>query len=65
MKHIFNVKGMSCKHCEQSVIKALKKVDEQAIVQVSLDEERVEVQSSQTDQRLVEAIENEGYTVVR
>lgn len=56
---------MSCKHCEQSVIKALKKVDEQAIVQVSLDEERVEVQSSQTDQRLVEAIENEGYTVVR
>ncbi|HSG60759.1 MAG TPA: heavy-metal-associated domain-containing protein [Pseudomonadales bacterium] len=65
MKHIFNVKGMSCGHCEKTVIKALKKVDEQAIVQVSLDEERVEVQSSQTDQRLIEAIENEGYTVVR
>lgn len=64
MKHIFTVKGMSCGHCEQTVIKALKKIDEQALVQVSLDNEKVEVESGRDEKQLVEAIENEGYTVV-
>ncbi len=64
MKHIFKVTGMSCGHCEQTVIKALKKLDEQALVQVSLDDEKVEVESSRDKKQLVEAIEHEGYTVV-
>lgn len=65
MKHIFNVKGMSCGHCEQTVIKALKKLDDQAQVQVSLADEKVEVESGRDEKQLVEAIEHEGYTVVR
>ena len=65
MKHVFKVTGMSCGHCEQSVIKALKKLDDQAQVQVNRDEERVEVESTRDEGQLAAAIENEGYTVVR
>lgn len=65
MKHVFKVTGMSCGHCEQSVIKALKKLDDQAQVQVNRDEERVEVESTRDERQLAAAIEDEGYTVVR
>lgn len=65
MKHVFKVTGMSCGHCEQSVIKALKKLDDQAQVQVNRDEERVEVESTRDERQLAAAIEDEGYMVVR
>ena len=43
----------------------LKKLDDQAQVQVNRDEERVEVESTRDEGQLAAAIENEGYTVVR
>ena len=63
MEHIFNVKGMSCGHCEKAVTQAIHTLDPQAQVQIDRQQERVQVQSEQSRDTLAAAIADEGYVV--
>ncbi|MBT0570266.1 heavy-metal-associated domain-containing protein [Curvibacter sp. CHRR-16] len=59
----FTVTGMTCGHCEQAVRKALLAIDPQAQVTIDRAQNRVTVESSADKDKLVHAIEEEGYTV--
>lgn len=58
----FNVEDMTCGHCVSSVTKAVKAVDSQAQVDVSLRDKRVNVRSSAAQDEIAEAIKDAGYT---
>ena len=58
----FDVTGMSCDHCVQSVTKAVKDVAGVATVTVSLDENSaVVVGDGINTAKVIEAIDEEGY----
>jgi len=59
----FDVKGMSCGHCERAVTQAVKSVDPTAQVKVDLGAGKVEVQSTQPREAIAKAIAEEGYPV--
>ncbi len=63
MQHVFEVRGMTCGHCEKTVIQALRRIDPQARVQIDRAQNRVEVDSSAERDTLGAAIKEEGYTV--
>lgn len=63
MEHTFNVKGMSCGHCEKAVTQTIRTVDPQAQVQIDRQQERVQVQSTHSREALAHAIADEGYAV--
>jgi copper chaperone len=63
MNQIFDVKGMTCGHCEKAVTSAIRQLDPQAKIQIDRASNRVEVDSEQERQTLVEAIREEGYQV--
>jgi copper chaperone len=63
MKQVLDVQGMTCGHCEKSVTTAIKLLDPQAEVRIDRGQNRVEVDSTQTREALVEAIREEGYQV--
>lgn len=63
MEHTFNVKGMSCGHCEKAVTQAIRTVDPQAQVQIDRQQERVQVESTHSREALAHAIADEGYAV--
>ncbi len=63
MQHQFEVKGMTCGHCESAVKKALMRLDAQATVEIVRTENKVTVQSEQARAALMEAIAEEGYAV--
>ena len=63
MKHIFNVQGMTCEHCEKAVSRAIRQLDRAAIVEINRPANKVEVDSSQSAEALKQAIADEGYTV--
>lgn len=63
MKHIFNVQGMTCEHCEKAVSRAIRQLDRTAIVEIDRPANKVEVDSSQPARALKQAIVDEGYTV--
>jgi copper chaperone len=58
----FNVEGMTCGHCVSRVTKAVKAVDSQAEVEISLGDKRVNVRSSAARDVIAEAIQEAGYT---
>ena len=58
----FNVEDMTCGHCVSRVAKAVKAVDSQAQVDISLRDKRVKVQSSAAQDLIAEAIQEAGYT---
>ena len=60
--HQFSVSDMTCGHCVSAVTKAVKSVDAQAKVEVSLSDKRVAVRSSLSQQEIAEAIREAGYT---
>lgn len=64
MNQVFTVEGMTCGHCEKAVIKALMQLDPQAKVAVDRTQNKVEVNSAQSRDALVNAIADEGYKVV-
>jgi copper chaperone len=64
MNQVFTVTGMTCGHCEKAVTQAIKQLDPQAIVLIDRSQNKVEVQSNQTNEALTKAIAEEGYTVV-
>jgi copper chaperone len=64
MDQVFQVQGMSCGHCANAVTQAIKAVEPQAEVKVDLASGRVDVSGSSGERAaLVQAIEEEGYTV--
>lgn len=58
----FKVEDMTCGHCVIRVTKAVKAVDSQAQVDVSLRDKRVNVLSSAAQDQIAEAIKDAGYT---
>ncbi|OSZ71492.1 heavy-metal-associated domain-containing protein [Hydrogenophaga sp. IBVHS1] len=63
MNQIFNVKGMTCGHCEKAVTSAIRQLDPQAQVRIDRASNRVEVDTTQAREALAEAIREEGYQV--
>lgn len=63
MKQIFDVKGMTCGHCEKAVTRAIRELDPQAEVAIDRSLDKVEVSSQQPREALAQAIAEEGYTV--
>lgn len=66
MTKVVNVDGMMCMHCVAHVKEALSKVDGVSNVEVSLDDKSATVtcQDSTTNQMLMDAVNNAGYTAV-
>lgn len=58
---IFEVDGMTCEHCVRAVTGAVRQVDPQAEVDVSLEAGRVDVKSDALVETLAGAIRAEGY----
>jgi copper chaperone len=63
MMQTFTVTGMTCGHCEKAVTRAVKQLDPQAEVTIDRTANKVQVQSSQTREKLSQAIAEEGYAV--
>jgi copper chaperone len=63
MNQTFDVKGMTCSHCERAVTQAVKTVDPAAQVKIDLPAGKVEVQTTQPREVIAHAIAEEGYTV--
>ncbi len=63
MNQTFDVKGMTCGHCEKAVTRAILQLDPQAEVLIDRSSDKVEVQSQQPREALARAIAEEGYTV--
>lgn len=57
-----NVPDMTCGHCAGTITKALKELDAQARVEISLPEHRVRVESAAGKDAVVQAISEAGYT---
>ncbi|GGD92395.1 heavy-metal-associated domain-containing protein [Caballeronia grimmiae] len=60
----FQVQGMSCQHCVAAVTRSIQEIDPQAQVRVDLENGKVAVDSTQSEQALKDAIDDAGYTVV-
>lgn len=63
MDHVFQVQGMTCGHCERAVKQAIAQVDPQASTTVDLPTGQVVVHSTSSRETLVQAIQEEGYSV--
>jgi copper chaperone len=63
MKHVFTVTGMTCEHCEKSVVRAVRQIDRNADVSADRTANKVEVSSERTREALAKAIADEGYVV--
>lgn len=63
MNQVFNVKGMTCGHCEKAVTQAVRSVDPQAQVNIDRPAGKVEVQTSEPRDAIARAIVEEGYEV--
>jgi copper chaperone len=63
MNQTFDVKGMTCSHCERAVTQAVKTVDPAAQVKIDLPAGKVEVRTAQPREAIAHAIAEEGYTV--
>ena len=61
--HEFDVRGMTCGHCERAVTQAVQTLDPTAQVRIDRTQNRVEVDSSQPRAALGAAIAEEGYEV--
>ncbi len=63
MNQTFDVKGMTCGHCERAVTQAVRAVDPQAQVKVDRAAGKVEVETTQPREAVARAIAEEGYAV--
>lgn len=55
------ISGMSCKHCQEAVERAICAVDGVVDAKVDLDTGKAVVNGNTKLQNLIQAIENEGY----
>lgn len=58
------VEGMSCNHCVNAVTKSVQAVDPAAKVDVNLSQQTVRVDSSAGIERIAQAVDDAGYTVL-
>lgn len=65
MKKKILIEGMSCEHCVAHVKDALEGIDGVSSVAVSLEGKYATVETDVNDEILKEAIEEEGYDVVK
>ncbi|QEA12890.1 MULTISPECIES: heavy-metal-associated domain-containing protein [Comamonas] len=65
MQYQFDVKGMTCGHCERAIVHAVRQVDTEALVKVDLPSGRVDVQSDKSREAIAAAIREEGYEVAQ
>lgn len=63
MEQVFQVQGMICGHCERAVQQAVSAVDAKAQTTIDRASGKVVVISESPRQALVQAIQEEGYTV--
>jgi copper chaperone len=64
MNHTFQVKGMTCGHCEMAVKKAIVCLDPEAKVAIDRPAGKVQVESTKAREVIAHVIAEEGYTVV-
>jgi copper chaperone CopZ len=57
----FDVTGMTCDNCVQHVTKALQQVPGVTAVKVDLASNSASVEGEFEDQKIIEAVEEEGY----
>jgi copper chaperone len=65
MKKKILIEGMSCEHCVGHVKEALEGLDQVTSVEVSLENNCAIVETTNSDEELKVAIEEEGYDVVK
>ena len=65
MKKKILIEGMSCEHCVGHVKNALEGLDGVTSVEVSLENNCAIVETTNSNEELKEAIEEEGYDVVK
>ena len=65
MKKKILIEGMSCQHCVGHVKEALEGLDKVTSVEVSLENKCAIVETTNSDEELKVAIEEEGYDVVK
>lgn len=65
MKKKILIEGMSCEHCVAHVKDALEGIDGVSKIEVSLEGKYATVETDVNDEILKEAIEEEGYDVVK
>ena len=65
MNQTFDVKGMTCGHCEKAVTQAVKTLDPLAEVKIDRPAGKVEVQTTQPREAVARAIAEEGYAVAQ
>lgn len=67
MKKIVTVEGMTCKHCQMHVEKALTGVDNVQKVKVSLQTGEAEITFANpvNDQALINAVKEAGYRAIK
>lgn len=58
---VFNVKGMTCDNCVKHVTQAAKDVPGVSEAEVSLSGNTARVEGDFEEQKIIEAIEEEGY----
>lgn len=58
---VFNVKGMNCTHCQQSVCNAIKGVEGVSDVDVSLSDAQAVVKGNAAAEDIIKAVEQIGY----
>jgi copper chaperone len=63
MNQTFAVTGMTCGHCERAIKTAVLQIDPQAQVSIDRSANRVDIDSTQAREALVQAIAEEGYSV--
>lgn len=59
----FNVTGMTCGHCVQTVTDTLKRLDPEAKMTVDLDKNRMRLKSRSSPAEISRALEMAGYPV--
>ena len=65
MKKKILIEGMKCEHCVGHVKEALEGLDKVTSVEVSLENNYAIVETTNSNEELKEAIEEEGYDVVK
>ena len=65
MKKKILIEGMSCNHCVAHVKEALEGLDEVTSVEVRLKENNAIVETKVSNEVLKDAIEEEGYDVIK
>lgn len=59
--HIFQIPKMSCGGCADTISKAVKQVDESAVIEFDLANRTVKIDSQTDRQALADAMSNAGY----